>query len=290
MLGILILDKPSGVTSHDVVQTVRRRFGTRKVGHAGTLDPLATGVLVVAVGPATRFLQYLPLEPKRYLVKATFGATTPTYDRESEPETGGEVPPDLLGAIERALPTFYGAIEQVPPMFSAVKRAGKPLYEYARNGESVDRPTRRVFIESLAPLGVQGRTSDFEIVCSGGTYVRSLVHDLGQALGCGAYVEEIARTGVGKFTLGDAVPLDEANPERLLPLAAALDPMPMARLNDGQVERVRHGQFVLDPGGCDGPLIALLDLEGTLVGVARREGNQLQPECVLPHVEARPIA
>lgn len=282
MLGILILDKPTGVTSHDVVQTVRRRFGTRRVGHAGTLDPLATGVLVVAVGPATRFLQYLPLEPKQYRVKAVFGATTPTYDRESAPEAGGLLPVDLKAALEDVAPGFQGAIEQLPPLYSAVKRAGRPLYEYARKGEEVERPSRQVFIESLVLREVGASTAELDIVCSGGTYVRSIVHDLGQALGCGAYVEEIQRTAVGRYGLLDAVPLDKASPDRMLPLAEALEPMPSARLNNGQVERVRQGQFVLDPDAAEGTLVALLDSNGTLVGVARREGNHLHPECVIP--------
>ncbi|MGE0001514.1 MAG: tRNA pseudouridine(55) synthase TruB [Fimbriimonadaceae bacterium] len=282
MLGILILDKPTGVTSHDVVQTVRRRFGTRRVGHAGTLAPLATGVLVAAVGPATRFLQYLPLEPKKYRVKAVFGATTPTYDRESAPESGGPLPVDLQAALEDAIPDFEGAIEQLPPLYSAVKRAGRPLYEYARKGEVVERPSRRVFIESLVLKEVGATIAELDIVCSGGTYVRSIVHDLGQALGCGAYVEEIQRTAVGRYGLPDAVSLDQAGPESMLPLAEALEPMPSASLNDGQVERIRHGQFVLDPGAAEGPFVALLDPGGTLVGVSRREGNQLLPECVIP--------
>lgn len=285
MLGILIAAKPSGVTSHDVVQQVRRRFGTRRVGHAGTLDPLATGVLVVAVGPATRFLQYLPLEPKRYVVRARFGATTATYDSEAEPVPGGPLPDDLATALREAAPAFRGPITQAPPLYSAVKRAGKPLYEYARRGEDVEPPTRQVFVESLEVLQAGADEASLDIVCSGGTYVRSLVHDLGQALGCGAYVTALERTAVGKFVLAQAVEVADAGVGALLPLAEALSPMPMARLDALQVERARHGQTVSDPGANPGPVVALLDPGGAVVGVARREGNQLHPECVIPNME-----
>ena len=162
MLGILVIDKPPGMTSHDVVDRVRRRLGTRRVGHAGSLDPMATGVLVVAVGPATRFLQYLPLEPKEYEATIAFGTETDTQDAEGSVLATAPVPSDLDRRVEELLPEFLGPIEQLPPMFSAVKRAGKPLYAYARKGEEVDRTPRTVYVDVFEPLG-DGR---YRIVCS----------------------------------------------------------------------------------------------------------------------------
>jgi tRNA pseudouridine55 synthase len=282
VLGVLLINKPAGVTSHDVVQQVRRRFGTRRVGHAGTLDPIATGLLVLAVGPATRFLQYLPLEPKEYECTFTFGAQTNTYDSDGQVTAEAEVPLDLAAGIAAALPKFTGPIEQMPPIYSAIKKAGRPLYEYARRGEEVEIQPRRVFIEQYETLAVGGREAEFRIVCSGGTYVRSLAHDLGVAVGCGAHVSELQRTRVGRFDIDDSQELDEVGPEHLVPLAEALPPMPLVSLNMGQLERVRTGQFVKVPSVPPEPLVALLDPTGSVVSVARSEGGLLHPECVLP--------
>src|SRR5579871_5087584 len=219
MFGILLIDKPLGCTSHDVVNDMRRRFQTKRVGHAGTLDPLATGLLVVAVGPATRFLQYLPLEPKEYDAEITFGKSTTTFDREGDITSEAAVPADLDDVIQAVLPSFLGLIQQTPPMFSAVKIGGKALYKYARAGEEVLREPRNVHIGEFQILNVQDDKIRARIVCSGGTYIRTLAHDLGQAVGCGAYLSDLNRTRVGRFDLSQAVPLKEASPAHLLPLA-----------------------------------------------------------------------
>ncbi len=282
MLGVLLVDKPAGVTSHDVVQSVRRRLGTRRVGHAGTLDPVATGLLVVAVGPATRFLQYLPLEPKVYECTFRFGETTKTYDSEGDVDERRPVPPDLVAKIAEALPRFTGPIEQLPPLFSAVKKEGKPLYAYARQGEEVEREPRRVFVERFETLVVDTPEAEFRVVCSGGTYVRSLAHDLGEAVGCGAHVVELERTHVGRFALEDAVRPDDVTADRLIPLREALPPMPLIRLNPGQMDRVRTGQFVKVPVAPPEDYVALTDPDGAVVSVARVDGQLLHPECVLP--------
>lgn len=281
MLGILLINKPEGITSHDVVSRVRRRFGTKRVGHAGTLDPIATGLLVVAVGPATRFLQYLPLEPKVYEVELHFGAETATYDTEGEITVRRDCPPDLDAAIAAQLEQFRGAITQLPPMYSAVKKEGKALYEYARAGIEVERKERQVFITRFDPLGGEGDHRSFEIECSGGTYIRSLGHDLGQAIGCGAHVCKLRRTRVGRFSNDNAPRLNEVEAGHLMPLREALAPMPMIELNEAQVRRVREGQAV-DVSDVQGRYAALLDPEGRVISVGRLEEGRAHPECVIP--------
>ncbi len=282
MLGVLLVAKPLGITSHDVVNDVRRRFGTKRVGHAGTLDPLGTGLLVVAVGPATRFLQYLPLEPKEYHAQIDFGRATTTYDREGETTVEGPVPEDLETALEAALPTFRGLLQQLPPMHSAVKVAGKPLYKYARTGQEAKREPRTVHVSTFDVEAIEGSLVRAKIVCSGGTYVRSLAHDLGEALGCGAHLAGLQRTRVGRFTLDEASPLESVRPDLLIPLHEALPPMPLVHLDATQVARVREGQAVTVPDPPEGFLAGLLEPSGAVLGVARVNAGLLQPECVIP--------
>jgi len=282
LLGVLLIDKPFGMTSHDVVNDVRRRFGTRRVGHAGTLDPMATGLLVVAVGPATRFLQYLPLEPKVYVADVHFGRSTTTYDAEGETVSEQPVPEDLRGAIEAALPAFMGLIQQTPPMYSAVKVAGKPLYKYARSGQEVKREPRTVHISTFEIEKLEGDRAQMRIVCSGGTYVRSLAHDLGGAIGCGAYLAGLVRTEVGRFTREMASPLDAIHPDQLIPLHQALPPMPLVPLSESQVRSAREGRSIGMSEPPDNFLVALTEPDGTVFSVARVQGNLLQPECVIP--------
>lgn len=293
MLGVLLIDKPLGCTSHDVVDAIRRRVGTRRVGHAGTLDPLATGLLVVAVGPATRFLQYLPLEPKQYVARIRFGQATSTYDAEGEVTSEGPVPDDLLGAFQSVAPRFLGLIQQQPPMFSAVKVDGQPLYKMARKGQEVERAFRTVHIGRMDPvqdvtvlppaLARDLRPDEMlvDVECSGGTYVRSVAHDLGQAMGCGAHLTGLHRTGVGRFRVQDACALDEIAPDQLVGLEVALQPMAMAPIDDRRIEFVRHGRQIRVEGVPDG-LVALLDGKGRVFSVARIEDAVAHPECVIP--------
>lgn len=283
MLGILLVRKPKGITSHDVVNTVRRRLGTRRVGHAGTLDPLATGLLVVAVGPATRFLQYLPLEPKVYEGTFQFGHSTETYDAEGELSPARPIPQDLAKAIQEHLPNFLGLIQQYPPIFSAIKLNGKPLYQYARSGgEMPKREPRTVHITEFKPMEIQEDSAKFRIICSGGTYIRSLANDLGEALGCGAYLSRLERTEVGRFTLEQGIPLEEVTSSHLIPLHEALPPMPLIQLDDAQTQFVREGRTIGMGQPPDSNLVALLEPNGTVFSVARVQGNLLQPECVIP--------
>jgi tRNA pseudouridine55 synthase len=282
MFGVVLIDKPTGFTSHDAVAVMRKRFNTKRIGHAGTLDPLATGLLVMAIGPATRFLNYLPLEPKEYVCRYRFGMTTNTFDAEGEPTPEQPLPADLAGAIRGAIPLFLGEIQQLPPMYSAVKKGGKPLYVYARKGEEVEREYRTVTIEEYDILSIGENTAEFRVVCSGGTYVRTLAHDMGQALGCGAYLDSLRRTAVGGFSVDAAAPLTDSGPDDIIPLSEALSTTPQVRLNFGQVERIRHGNPVRVADAPAEGTVALADSGGFVIGLGRADGGWLHPEIVVP--------
>ncbi len=285
MFGIVLIQKDIGRTSHDVVDAVRRRFNTRRVGHAGTLDPLASGLLVVAVGPATRFLQYLPLEPKEYLAEITFGRATSTYDAEGETTFEAPIPDELATLVSEKLTQFRGLISQLPPMHSAVKKDGKPLYHYARQGKEIEREPRNVHIETFDVEFVSTGVANARIICSGGTYIRSLAHDLGAAIGCGAHLTKLHRSQVGRFADSMAAPVSEATPDMILPLREALKPMPMIPLNEIQVAHIREGRQIGVEKMPPANVVALLDVQGEVFSIARLHGNLLQPECVIP-VEA----
>lgn len=289
MLGILLIDKPAGWTSHDVVAKLRGKLGTKRIGHSGTLDPLATGLLVLAVGPATRFLQYLPLENKRYRAWFRFGHATNTQDAEGEVISTSSLPPDLYTAIQQHLPDFRGSIRQIPPMYSAVKVAGSPLYKMARRGVEVERDARTVQIDTFELISLEGSDAEFVIECSGGTYVRTLAHDLGAAIGCGAHVRSLVRERVGKFELANATSIEAVSPSDLVPLTEALQPMPFARLSPREVALVRQGQTIAVRKSQIGPVV-LLDPQGQTIGIALPgPGGFLQPKIVLP-AEHQPTA
>lgn len=282
MLGILLIDKPLGITSHDVVARVRRKLSTKRVGHAGTLDPLATGLLVVAVGPATRFLQYLPLEPKVYEAEITFGQSSTTYDAEGERTDFVQPPADLRAALDAIIPQFLGLIQQIPPSYSAIKVNGQPLYKLARQGQMVEAEPRTVHIGELTLISVEENRVRARIECSGGTYIRTIAHDLGQALGCGAYLTGLVRTQVGRFALEQAVPLESITADCLLPLKDALPPMPLIYIDESQTAAIREGRAITLNTATDRPLVALVEPRGEVFSVARLTGDQLQPECVIP--------
>lgn len=281
MIGILLVDKPKGITSHDVVSRIRRIFKTKRVGHAGTLDPLADGLLVVAVGPATRFLNYLALEPKEYTAVVRFGQETATYDAEGECVCSRPVPNDLDKSLSDILPGFLGEINQMPPLFSAIKKDGRPLYDYARRGEAVDVQPRQVTIQSISIAKAAGENDrKMTVICGGGTYIRSLAHDLGQAVGCGGHIIELRRTGAGRFSVDQAVDLEQISPNDLIPLSEALSPMPLLKVSLGEEADIRQGRRIKASPGDD--LVALCQATGEVFALARRIGDELQPECVIP--------
>jgi tRNA pseudouridine55 synthase len=248
MNGILIIDKPQGMTSHAVVSRVRRLFNMRKVGHAGTLDPLATGLLIVALGQGTRILQFLMEETKAYRATLKLGEATDTQDAEGTVVTRESYGHLSLEAIAGACRAMQGAIEQIPPMYSALKKDGVPLYRLARKGMDIERAPRQVHIETLELLDIAPPRVTFDVQCSKGTYVRTLCHDIGLRLGCGAHLTALRRIRSGPFLERDAVSLadlEEASSERrtghVLTLREALHNFPALTVEEEQCKRLIHG-------------------------------------------------
>ena len=218
LTGLLLIDKPAGMTSHDVVDCVRRRFGMRRIGHGGTLDPAATGLLILLLGQATRYARHLLNADKTYLSTLFLGQTTDTQDAEGkllETRPVGMLTPQQ---IEAACARFRGEIEQEVPAFSAVRVRGKRFYDLARAGQSVPRRVRKIRVHRLAVLEIRLPEVDLEVTCSSGTYVRTLCADIGAALGCGGHLKRLCRTQVGPFALRQSVKLDQVTPEHLLPV------------------------------------------------------------------------
>ncbi|MDQ7028485.1 MAG: tRNA pseudouridine(55) synthase TruB [Ardenticatenia bacterium] len=274
--GLLIVDKPAGITSHDVVERVRRLSRQRRVGHAGTLDPLATGVLVLGLGRTTRLLEYMASHDKRYWATVRLGVSTTTYDAEGEITAHYEGPWPSLDAVEAALEEFVGEIEQRPPAFSAIKRGGERLYKKARRGEQVDIAPRRVIVHTLRLMSYVPPTLHLEITCSKGTYIRSLAHDLGQVLGTGAHLAALRRMASGPFTLDDAHTLEELDTaararrlhELLRPPDAGLVNLLAIDISPEQARRVAHGQPVSGPPPTTPGQMARIRLNGRLLAVA----------------------
>jgi len=207
--GVLLVDKPPRLTSHDVVDRVRRHFGFKKVGHCGTLDPAATGLLVLVLERATKLQHHLMADDKTYEGTMLLGVTTDSQDADGEVIAGKPVPPLTTDDIERAFAKFRGDIQQVPPMVSALKHKGQPLYKLARKGKTVEREPRLIHIYDLRLLRFDLPRLRFRVSCTKGTYVRTLCHDIGEALGCGAHLAELRRLRQGRFDLNDARSLDE---------------------------------------------------------------------------------
>ncbi|HYI44378.1 MAG TPA: tRNA pseudouridine(55) synthase TruB [Actinomycetota bacterium] len=281
--GVLIVDKPAGMTSHDVVDRVRQIFKTKRVGHAGTLDPDATGILVLGVGRATRLLSYAQGGPKTYLATAVLGIETSTLDASGEVTSERSVDVDLDRArIEETTVGFLGEIDQVPPMVSAVKVDGERLYKKARRGETVERAARRVTIYDLDVLDLRSPELDLRISCSAGTYIRTLVADIGSQLGCGAHLKLLQRTEAGGFSLADAVPLDEITLEHLRPTTDAVTQLTSWEVDDATASRVSHGQKLELPPLDVKEDEAIALVRGTdLLAVYRRRQDTLVPDRVL---------
>jgi tRNA pseudouridine55 synthase len=207
--GVLLVDKPQGLTSHDVVYRLRRKLGMKKIGHAGTLDPMATGVLIMLIGKATRISQYLMSADKAYEGEATLGVVTDTQDAEGEVLTTVPVPALSEAQVKQAMKTFLGDQYQTPPMHSAIKVDGVKLYHLARKGEEVEREPRFIRIARFELLSFALPKLTFDLHCTKGTYVRTVAHDLGQKLGCGAHLSALRRTASGPFRIGQCLPLEQ---------------------------------------------------------------------------------
>ena len=284
----MVVDKPAGCTSHDVVARCRRAFRTKRVGHAGTLDPAVTGVLVVAVGRVTRLVRYVGAHPKAYTGEIALGRSTTTLDAGGEERGVVDMSSVTLEDARRAAAGLTGVIRQVPPMVSAVRVGGKRLHELARAGVEVDREARPVTVHRFDILDeVEPGVLRVEVDCSPGTYVRSLAADLGEALGGLAHLKSLRRTAVGPFTEADAVPLDEieaAGAAALLPVGEAVRGMAAVTLSEAQATDLRHGRRLASEavGATDSPgPWAALSPDGELVAVCRNDEGRFQPEVVL---------
>jgi tRNA pseudouridine55 synthase len=290
-----VIDKPAGMTSHDVVGILRRITGERSIGHLGTLDPMATGVLPLLVGKYTRLAQYFSSAQKSYTGAIRFGFSTDTYDAEGEPagpDHWPECAPSLtLERLRAAAAPFHGAMEQMPPPYSAKKFAGKPAYKLAREGKPVDLKPARIHIASFEIVALEGSEASFTITVSSGGYVRSVAHEMGLALGCGAHLSRLRRTQAGVFTLAEAHTLEElqelagkiemlenlcVHPRGLLP------EMPAVTADAHVLGRLRNGAQANLPEFSDAPLVKVFASQHELAGIAKRvAGTLFQPVVVL---------
>ena len=270
------MDKPQGMTSHDVVDAVRRALGTRKVGHAGTLDPMATGLLLVGVGRATRLLRFLADLAKTYEGTGVLGVRTDTLDAEGAVVDMSPVEVART-ELDRAVAALVGESLQRPPAYSAVKVGGRKLYEAARKGETLEAEPRPIRVDVFEVLAFEAPAFDFRVTCSSGTYVRVLVADVGGALGCGAHLSRLRRTAIGPFRADAAVPPDGVRAP--LPLERAVAHLPRVELEAEEARVASHGS-ILGPAGIDGPY-ATFAPDGRLIGVYRDDGAKARPEVVV---------
>ncbi|MBI5285890.1 MAG: tRNA pseudouridine(55) synthase TruB [Chloroflexi bacterium] len=280
MSGFIIVNKPVGATSFSMVSLVRRLTGVRRVGHAGTLDPLASGVLPVAVGQAARFIEYLDDELKTYGAGVRFGIETDTYDAEGEVTAESDPSGVTAERIMAALVAFAGDIEQTPPLFSALKVAGKPLYRYAREGADVAVSPRTVHVAAIALESYANGVARIVVRCGKGTYIRSIAHDLGRALGCGAHLAALERTSTGGFDICDAwtpeqlaeLAAEDRLEEAVLALDRAVERRPAAILGDAQSLDVVSGRDVSFETRSDAELCRAYSVGGDFLGVLGRAG------------------
>jgi len=286
--GVLVVDKPIGMTSHDVVQIIRKGTNIRRAGHTGTLDPRASGVLVILVGPAVRLSEYVSASDKRYQAVIQLGTTTDTFDADGRvlSTTSVDISEKQFNDV---LQSFVGEIQQVPPPYSAVKVKGKKAYELAREGEEVDLEPRMINVYNLELLEWAPPEAVIDVYCSSGTYVRSLAHDLGEKLGCGAHLIGLRRTKSGRFTLRDAVPLRKLREafdentwaDHLIPAAEALSDWPAIDLTPEELDIVKHGRRIAGIPGL-GKMARAISADGNLVSLLEfdAETNEWQPKKV----------
>lgn len=276
--GVLLVDKPAGLTSHAVVERARKIIGTRRIGHGGTLDPFATGLLMLLVSRATRLVPFLDTEPKVYRAKIRFGVRTSTDDPEGEPVF--EAPPPDQAIVERAISALTGHLLQRPPVFSAKRVGGVRAYAAARRGEPFALEPVGVTVYEWRVLGREGSDLDVEIHCSGGTYIRALARDLGEATGSAAHVAALRRTRSGRFSVDDAVSIEamERGDFELLAPGVAVAQLPRQTLDDLDAKRVTHGQSVT--ARTTGDVVALCH-QDELLAVAVRDGESWRPKVVM---------
>jgi tRNA pseudouridine55 synthase len=282
--GVLLLDKPTGLTSNTAVQRVRHLLCAHKAGHTGSLDPLASGVLPICLGEATKLAGYLLDTDKRYRTTIRLGTATDSADATGQVIFTAPIPPLDSGLLESVLDGFRGTIDQIPPMYSALKQRGVRLYELARRGIEVERQSRRLDIHELRLVGFTDETLELDVHCSKGTYIRVLAEDIGRALGCGAHVETLRRTAVGPWTLSQAHPFDALEAltpserlSRIVPMDRLVPDLPIIDCDDTVRMRLQHGQPVPAPGDLpDGP-VRLYDTAAVFFGIGSVVEGTLAP-------------
>ena len=241
--GFLLVNKDAGITSSRVVQILKKKFNLKKVGHLGTLDPMATGLLIIAINRATKFASLLLQSEKSYQAEITLGTQTNTDDAEGETISSKTIHKNK-SEIKEALLTFLGESKQLPPNYSALKHKGKPMYKYARDGIKVDKPARKIFIKNINNIQINLPKVSFDIKCSKGTYIRSIARDLGIKLGCGAHLSKLIRTSQEKFMLSDACSIEDTNLEKLISLESAFEDLDFIKLNEGDTSAFLHGRSI----------------------------------------------
>ena len=282
--GLLLVDKPAGITSHDVVAIVRRVVGSQRVGHTGTLDPFATGLLVVLIGRGTRLIPYIDGEPKVYDATIRLGAETDTDDATGETVRESDVPDDA--AIADGIAQLTGVIDQTPPSYSAKKVGGTRAYAAARRGTALDLEPARITVHRWDVGSRDGAELRARITCSGGTYIRALARDLGRLTNSAAHLAALRRLQSGSFSVDDAYTLDQlrAGDFTMRPLRAAIPSIPTRRIANADLVKVLHGNAINANGEWNAASVALIDDEETLVAIAAREGDELRPKLVLRDV------
>jgi tRNA pseudouridine55 synthase len=280
--GLLVLDKPSGITSRDALDRAAKWFPRKtKIGHAGTLDPLATGVLVLAIGQATRLIEYVQAMPKVYRTRIRLGGTSDTDDADGTITLDTSANPVAESAVRSALAAFVGAVEQVPPAYSAARVDGRRAHMLARKGMEVNLAPRTVRIDGINVLEYRWPDLEIDVLCGKGTYIRSIARDLGQALGVGGYVTDLRRMRIGPFAVADAVALEDdaaAAHAKLQPIAVAVGNIPQMRITADQARALRMGQSVAMDGEGE---VAAVDEAGHLVAVGVLADGRLRPEKVM---------
>jgi tRNA pseudouridine55 synthase len=279
MHGILVIDKPEGMTSHDVVRAIRKKFKASKTGHLGTLDPMATGVLPIALGKATRLAQFIPGSPKIYEGEIRFGFATNTYDRQGTPTSDEKPVQGNVGDIEAAVGTFTGTFDQTPPPFSAKKIGSVPSYKFARKNRAVELPPAKVYVESFQILSMDLPYMTFRVTCSPGTYVRSLAHDIGLRVGCGAHLTELRRTCSGEFRIENAVGVDTSLPSDVIPIESLLVSLPLIEVSGADETKVLHGSQIAGDGNV--PFARIFNKKGEFLALASVENGLVRPKVVL---------
>jgi tRNA pseudouridine55 synthase len=277
----LLVDKPAGFTSHDLVAIARGATGTRRIGHTGTLDPFATGLLVMLIGQATRLAQYVDGEPKVYETTIAFGAETDTDDMTGT--VTREAPPPAADAIDAAIRKLTGPLDQVPPDYSAKQSGGVRAYDAARKGAPLTLATSRVVVHEWTVLSRTESSLTARITCGGGTYIRSLARDLGRLTSSAAHITALRRTASGRFTVDKACSLEALRARRyeILDMREAIASMPMQTLSSDECERVKHGNPVV--ATTEGDRAALMSAAGQVIAIASRNGTAWQPMTVFAH-------